>query len=225
MELDKKIQPIASRIDQIKKTTETARQMDTIQQGNPNVTQEGTFSRQTGKIETYAPGLNPVTEANAISNVRRGTDITKGLTIAAKGLGDIVLGAQETINPELYKNIPIEDRRALAEGVGKATPIAVGTVLTGGTTAPELLANLGLGMILGVTEQDPLYNIVGNGVFKLFGKFGQGLAKGSEKAGKYLDRPETPVFIGGMTQYIEFDEVISKSTTKQFGVLPKVKVK
>lgn len=33
-------------------------------------------------------------------------------------------------------------------------------------------------------------------------------------AGKYLDRPETPVFIGGMTQYIEFDEVISKSTTE-----------
>ena len=32
-------------------------------------------------------------------------------------------------------------------------------------------------------------------------------------AGKYLDRPETPVFIGGMTQYIEFDEVISKSAT------------
>lgn len=32
-------------------------------------------------------------------------------------------------------------------------------------------------------------------------------------AGKYLERPETPVFIGGMTQYIEFDEVISKSAT------------
>lgn len=32
-------------------------------------------------------------------------------------------------------------------------------------------------------------------------------------AGKYLDRPETPVFIGGMTQYIEFDEVISKSAS------------
>ena len=32
-------------------------------------------------------------------------------------------------------------------------------------------------------------------------------------AGKYLDRPETPVFIGGTTQYIEFDEVISKSAT------------
>lgn len=32
-------------------------------------------------------------------------------------------------------------------------------------------------------------------------------------AGKYLDRPETPVFIGGMTQYIEFDEIISKSAT------------
>lgn len=33
-------------------------------------------------------------------------------------------------------------------------------------------------------------------------------------AGKYLDRPEIPVFIGGMTQYIEFDEVISKSATE-----------
>ena len=33
-------------------------------------------------------------------------------------------------------------------------------------------------------------------------------------AGKYLDRPETPVFIGGMTQYIEFDEVISKGATE-----------
>ena len=35
-----------------------------------------------------------------------------------------------------------------------------------------------------------------------------------EYAGKYLDRPETPVFIGGMAQYIEFDEVISKSATE-----------
>lgn len=33
-------------------------------------------------------------------------------------------------------------------------------------------------------------------------------------AGKYLDRPETPIFIGGITQYIEFDEVISKSATE-----------
>lgn len=33
-------------------------------------------------------------------------------------------------------------------------------------------------------------------------------------AGNYIDRPETPVFIGGMTQYIEFEEVISKSATE-----------
>ena len=40
-------------------------------------------------------------------------------------------------------------------------------------------------------------------------------------AGKYLDRPETPVFIGGMTQYIEFDEVVSKSATEtEFGIQP-----
>ena len=40
-------------------------------------------------------------------------------------------------------------------------------------------------------------------------------------AGKYLDRPETPVFIGGMTQYIDFDEVISKSATEtKYGSQP-----
>ena len=40
-------------------------------------------------------------------------------------------------------------------------------------------------------------------------------------AGKYLDRPETPVFIGGMTQYIEFNEVISKSATEtEYGSQP-----
>lgn len=40
-------------------------------------------------------------------------------------------------------------------------------------------------------------------------------------AGKYLDRPETPIFIGGMTQYIEFDEVISKSATETtYGTQP-----
>lgn len=40
-------------------------------------------------------------------------------------------------------------------------------------------------------------------------------------AGKYLERPETPIFIGGMTQYIEFDEVISKSATEtEYGSQP-----
>lgn len=40
-------------------------------------------------------------------------------------------------------------------------------------------------------------------------------------AGKYLDRPETPMFIGGMTQYIEFDEVVSKSATEtEYGSQP-----
>lgn len=33
-------------------------------------------------------------------------------------------------------------------------------------------------------------------------------------AGKYMDRPETPVFIGGMTQYIDFDEIVSKSASE-----------
>lgn len=33
-------------------------------------------------------------------------------------------------------------------------------------------------------------------------------------AGNYMERPETPVFEGGMTQYIEFDEVVSNSATE-----------
>ncbi len=32
-------------------------------------------------------------------------------------------------------------------------------------------------------------------------------------AGKYMDRPETPVFIGGMTQIIDFDEIHSTAAT------------
>lgn len=32
--------------------------------------------------------------------------------------------------------------------------------------------------------------------------------------GKYIDRPETPIFEGGMTQYIEFEEVISNSASE-----------
>uniref|UniRef100_A0AAU8AYJ2 Major capsid protein n=1 Tax=Dulem virus 214 TaxID=3145691 RepID=A0AAU8AYJ2_9VIRU len=32
-------------------------------------------------------------------------------------------------------------------------------------------------------------------------------------AGNYLERPETPVFEGGMTQWIEFDEVVSSAST------------
>lgn len=32
-------------------------------------------------------------------------------------------------------------------------------------------------------------------------------------AGNYLERPETPVFEGGMTQWIEFDEVVSSAAT------------
>lgn len=33
--------------------------------------------------------------------------------------------------------------------------------------------------------------------------------------GQYIERPETPVFEGGMTQYIEFDEVVSQSATEE----------
>lgn len=34
-------------------------------------------------------------------------------------------------------------------------------------------------------------------------------------AGNYMERPETPVFEGGMTQFIEFNEVISQSATEE----------
>lgn len=34
-------------------------------------------------------------------------------------------------------------------------------------------------------------------------------------SGNYIERPETPIFEGGMTQWIEFDEVISQSATEE----------
>lgn len=34
-------------------------------------------------------------------------------------------------------------------------------------------------------------------------------------SGKYMERPESPLFEGGMTQYIEFQEVVSKSATEE----------
>lgn len=150
---------------------------------NPNTQGAYTFDRNTGQM-AVDPALNATTEANALRKVGEGVDITKGLSIAAKGLGNIVLGAQEAINPGLYQNIDTQQKRELAIGVGKGLPIATATVLTGGTTAPELAANLGLGVILGVTEEDPLYNIAGNAVFKLFGKLGTLLKAGNEAAWK-----------------------------------------
>lgn len=33
--------------------------------------------------------------------------------------------------------------------------------------------------------------------------------------GQYIERPETPIFEGGMTQFIEFDEVVSQSATEE----------
>ena len=33
-------------------------------------------------------------------------------------------------------------------------------------------------------------------------------------SGKYLERPETPIFEGGMTQWIEFEEVVSNAATE-----------
>ena len=33
--------------------------------------------------------------------------------------------------------------------------------------------------------------------------------------GQYIERPETPIFEVGMTQYIEFDEVVSQSATEE----------
>ena len=38
-------------------------------------------------------------------------------------------------------------------------------------------------------------------------------------AGRYLDRPETPVFQGGMSQMIEFDEVVATTGNAEGQVL------
>lgn len=79
-------------------------------------------------------------------------------------------------------------------------------------TSIDITANEGKLTMDALNLQQKVYNML-NRIAVSGGTYGDWLDT-VYTAGKYLDRPETPVFIGGMTQYIEFDEVISKSATE-----------
>ena len=76
------------------------------------------------------------------------------------------------------------------------------------TTSIDITANDGKLTMDALNLQQKVYNML-NRIAVSGGTYRDWLET-VYTAGKYLDRPETPVFIGGMTQYIEFDEVISK---------------
>lgn len=88
------------------------------------------------------------------------------------------------------------------DGVGSITEI----------TSIDITANDGKLTMDALNLQQKVYNML-NRIAVAGGTYRDWLET-VYTAGKYLDRPETPVFIGGMTQYIEFDEVISKSATE-----------
>lgn len=111
-------------------------------------------------------------------------------------LGGILL---KTYDSDIFNNWVLTD---WIDGVGGITEI----------TSIDITANDGKLTMDALNLQQKVYNML-NRIAVSGGTYRDWLET-VYTAGKYLDRPETPVFIGGMTQYIEFDEVISKSATE-----------
>ena len=130
-----------------------------------------------------------------------------GSTNLAKFVDDIIksqanrLGGMllKTYDSDIFNNWVKTD---WIDGVGGITEI----------TSIDITANDGKLTMDALNLQQKVYNML-NRIAVAGGTYRDWLET-VYTAGKYLDRPETPVFIGGMTQYIEFDEVISKSATE-----------
>lgn len=121
----------------------------------------------------------------------------------AKRLGGMLL---KTYDSDIFNNWIKTD---WIDGAGGITEI----------TSIDITANDGKLTMDALNLQQKVYNML-NRIAVAGGTYRDWLET-VYTAGKYLDRPETPVFIGGMTQYIEFDEVISKSATEtEYGSQP-----
>lgn len=118
------------------------------------------------------------------------------ITAQANKLGGMLL---KTYDSDIFNNWIQTD---WIDGTGGITEI----------TSIDITANDGKLTIDALNLQQKVYNML-NRIAVSGGTYRDWLET-VYTAGKYLDRPETPVFIGGMTQYIEFDEVISKSATE-----------
>jgi hypothetical protein len=124
-------------------------------------------------------------------------DMFDKLTLAqANKLGGMLL---KTYDSDIFNNWVKTD---WIDGAGGITEI----------TSIDITANDGKLTMDALNLQQKVYNML-NRIAVAGGTYRDWLET-VYTAGKYLDRPETPVFIGGMTQYIEFDEVISKSATE-----------
>lgn len=118
------------------------------------------------------------------------------ISAQANKLGGMLL---KTYDSDIFNNWVQTD---WIDGVGGITEI----------TSIDITANDGKLTMDALNLQQKVYNML-NRIAVSGGTYRDWLET-VYTAGKYLDRPETPVFIGGMTQYIEFDEVISKSATE-----------
>lgn len=118
------------------------------------------------------------------------------ITAQANKLGGMLL---KTYDSDIFNNWVQTD---WIDGVGGITEL----------TSIDITANDGKLTMDALNLQQKVYNML-NRIAVSGGTYRDWLET-VYTAGKYLDRPETPVFIGGMTQYIEFDEVISKSATE-----------
>lgn len=124
------------------------------------------------------------------------TFINEIINSQANKLGGMLL---KTYDSDIFNNWVKTD---WIDGAGGITEI----------TSIDIIANEGKLTMDALNLQQKVYNML-NRIAVAGGTYRDWLET-VYTAGKYLDRPETPVFIGGMTQYIEFDEVISKSATE-----------
>lgn len=147
-----------------------------------------------GNETVVLSGINLEATNNGSKELR---DMFDDLTLAqANKLGGMLL---KTYDSDIFNNWVKTD---WIDGAGGITEI----------TSIDITANDGKLTMDALNLQQKVYNML-NRIAVAGGTYRDWLET-VYTAGKYLDRPETPVFIGGMTQYIEFDEVISKSATE-----------
>lgn len=143
------------------------------------------------------------TGANNNGSTDLSTFINDIITSQSNKLGGMLL---KTYDSDIFNNWIKTD---WIDGAGGITEI----------TSIDITANDGKLTMDALNLQQKVYNML-NRIAVAGGTYRDWLET-VYTAGKYLDRPETPVFIGGMTQYIEFDEVISKSATETtYGTQP-----
>lgn len=170
-------------------------------------TEKGTFLKQY-TLETLdkirdeilkTPGNKAFTIEDSLEENVKG--IFKDIrTAASKKLGGLIL---KTYDSDIFNNWVKTDWIDGENGISKVTalkPDADGTITMDALNLQQKVYNmLNRIAVSGGTYRDWLETVY--------------------TAGRYLDRPETPVFQGGMSQMIEFDEVVATTGNAEGQVL------